>query len=282
MRARPRAAILKESQDIIASVKELDLTRKNLKEQLDIARNKVEEQKKIAELMSALMQRTDIPSEEVTSKRILELQQEIAKAKAIQKEMKDKSNEMHKNIEKSLNMQQKAVQQNKIQERINEIKDSILAEQKRETELKAKQAKLSSDLLKKQVELRGKQELLEKESTEPPDLQQLRKKLNNLQDQVNIISAQKEAFEQEYDDILEQLKAARDKRKIYDSLKEQSETANIDESRSAILESASKNLDLRRYKPLTEEAFSIDNLTELIQECQFLIKCAECELEEEK
>lgn len=280
MRAKPRAAILKESQDTIASVKELDIQRKNLRDQLDFARKRVEEQKKIAELMSALMKRSEIPDENTTTIRIEELKQQIAQAKAKQKELKTQSDAIHENIELSLNMQQKTIQVNKIQDRINEIKDKINSERKRENDLKEKQAKLSSDLLKRQVELRGKQELLEAEINEPPDIQKLRKKLNTLQEQVNIISAQKEAFDQECQDKLEELDQAREKRKLFDQLQSKSDSVSLEASRAAILESAAKNLDMRRYKPLTEEANSIDDLTELIQECQFLIKCAECELDQ--
>lgn len=280
MRAKPRAAILKESQDTIASVKELDIQRKNLRDQLDFARKRVEEQKKIAELMSALMKRSEIPDENTTTIRIEELKQQIAQAKAKQKELKTQSDAIHENIELSLNMQQKTIQVNKIQDRINEIKDKINSERKRENDLKEKQAKLSSDLLKRQVELRGKQELLEAEINEPPDIQKLRKKLNTLQEQVNIISAQKEAFDQECQDKLEELDQAREKRKLFDQLQSKSDSVSLEASRAAILESAAKNLDMRKYKPLTEEANSIDDLTELIQECQFLIKCAECELDQ--
>ena len=179
-RVAPRTPIIHEAQQLKESVKELEQKRNILRSQLEEARQTVENQKKEASLISALMQRAELPDIDETSKRVEELRLQIEETRRQQKEMERKTKQIKKNINKGIEQLEQTSKRDQILAQIRQLEEELKQEQKREDDLKLKNSQLSSDLLKRKVAHKTLQQQLSEEEVEAPDLDGLQRKLNSL------------------------------------------------------------------------------------------------------
>ena len=274
-RVATRTPIIQEAQQLKDSVKELEQKRNALRSELEIARQTVEDQKKEASLISAIMQRNELPDLGETSARVEELQSQIEETKRHQKEMEQKTKQIKKNINKGIEQLEQSSKRDQLLASIRALEEELRQEQKREEEYKLKHSQLSADLLKRKVAKKALLQELDENVVEAPDINALQNKLNSLHDHVEFIEAKKEAFEQEYEATQQDLIDMQQKKKDFLKLQEQNKASNPENTKKSILETAAANLDLRRYKELTDEAKNIDHYADLIDECEALIKLAE-------
>ena len=221
------------------------------------------------------MQRTDLPDLAETSSCVEELQRQIEETKRHQKEMEQKTRQIKKNINKGIEQLEQSSKRDQLISSIRALEEELKQEQKKEEEYKLKHSQLSSDLLKRKVAKKALSQELEENVVEAPDINALQNKLNSLHDHVEFIEAKREAFEQEYEATQQELVDMQQKKEDFLKLQEQNKASNPENTKKYILETAAANLDLRRYKELTDEAKNIDHYTDLIDECEALIKLAE-------
>lgn len=274
-----RAAILRESSELIAYVKELNSKRQQINDDIAEAQKVVGTQKREAELISAIMQRNQIPDINQTQSRVDELKRHIKDQKEEQERLKIQVKELHRYIDDRLSIRDKMALRDQVMAEIQKLKSKLEKESKKESELKLLQTKLSQKLLKKQIEKKSIEQKLAEAEPELPDIDKLLKKKRSVEEQLRILNTRYDVFQQELESVNAELDKAREKKKEFDILNEQIVIYDPDATAEQLLAAASANLSLRRYTELTKDAQNIKDLEILIAECEDLVIRANNELE---
>ena len=120
-----RANIVAESAALLSSVKALEKERNDLKSEITAADARVDEQKKQASLISAIMKRNELPSLDETEQRLSELQAELAANKQRQEELRQQTQELQAQIDYSIAIRGKRAQYEKLLTDIEEYNNSV-------------------------------------------------------------------------------------------------------------------------------------------------------------
>ena len=272
-----RANIVAESAALLSSVKALEKERNDLKSEITAADARVDEQKKQASLISAIMKRNELPSLDETEQRLSELQAELAANKQRQEELRQQTQELQAQIDYSIAIRGKRAQYEKLLTDVRALASTYDTEKQRESDLKLAQTRLSSELLKHQLNKRQIEEKLAQIIEEPPDPIPIQKKKQGLIEQTKLMRKKREIFEQELAEADEHLSELKGKREELVELAQRAEAMDPDEIQHRILEMAAQNLDLRVWKPLVDGTEAeIADMHELEQSCDALIaRCKE-------
>ena len=272
-----RANIVAESAALLSSVKALEKERNDLKSEITAAEARVDEQKKQATLISALMKRNELPSLDETEQRLNELREELAGHKQRQEELRKQTQDLQAQIDYSIAIRGKRAQYEKLLTDVRALASSFDTEKQRENDLKLAQTRLSSELLKNQLNKRQIEDRLAEIVEEPPDPAPIQKKKQGLIEQTKLMRKKREVFEQELTDAEQRLTALKEKRNELVQMAQRAETLDPEEMQRQILDMAAQNLDLRVYKPLVDGTEAeIAEMHELEQSCDALItRCNE-------
>lgn len=265
--------IIKESAALLSQVKSLDNQRTILKQQIEAAKETIEKQKRLAEHMSALMRRDDLPNLEDTKERLNELREQIDNARQFQNELRAQSQQIQDRIDYSIAVRDKRSQYDKIVAEVRKLSNTLEEEKQKENELKLKHSHLSSVLLKNQQEKRSMEQRMNTPIEPSPEIEPIKKKHTSLAKHIELVQTKKEAFEQELQECMIELTELRKKREQLDELNTKVESFDPEQLQNQILAAASNNMDLRRYhslKPGTDKEMS--EIRNLIDEVSITIE----------
>lgn len=272
-----RANIVAESAALVSNVKSLENQRRDLKDRIKSIEQRIGDQKRQAELISAVMKRDELPSLEDTQNRVDELRKQIEENRQKQIEFKTQAQDLQAQIDFSIAVRSKKTQYEKLSSDIRSLAAAFDAEKQRESDLKLKQTNLSSELLKAHLKKKQMEEKLTETVEAPPDVSTLQKKRQALVQQTKLVKQKREVFEQELYDAEEKLSELQDKQNELVSMANKIEEIDPMQLQLDMLEMAAENMDLRVYKPLTDDTSAIlEEIHELEESCAALIeKCYE-------
>lgn len=267
-----QANALAESASLLAKVKALDNQRSELKEQIEEAKRIIEKQKLEAELISALMKRSELPSLEETRDKLQELNNQIEETRQLQRDLQEESRDLQTQIDRSIAIREKRAKYEKLYSEVKVIMNNYEAEKAREKELKLNHSQLSSELLKNKYAKRQIEQQLAAEVEPPPDLEPLQRKKQSLIDQTRLVQNKREIFTQELADALERHQAMVAEQQRYNEMAEKVDTKDPLDIQRQVLEMAATNLDLHQFKQLDPEIASrISQIRKLTEHCDMLI-----------
>ena len=267
-----QANIVTESAALLAKVKSLGNQRNELKEKIEEAKSVIDRQKQEAELISALMQRGELPQLSETRTQLSELSARIEDARRQQSELQQRSRELQAQIDLSIAIREKRAKKEKLYSEMKVLMNTYEAEKAREKDLKLRHSQLSSDLLKNQFTKRQIEQKLAVELPQPPDIEPLQRKKQSLIDQTRLVQNKQEIFSQELQDAMKKHEVVLKEKQKYDQLTEKIESIDSIALQRQILEMAATNADLRRYRQLEPGvAEKLAEMKQLTETCGALI-----------
>jgi chromosome segregation ATPase len=267
-----RLGVVAGASALLSRAKALEFQRNELRDQLQAARRRIEDQKHEAELIDALLARADLPSLKETQRRLVELRELIEAEKQQQLKLKDESAELQLSIDASISLREKKSQSEKVAADVKSLSVKVEEERQREQSLLFRQSQLSSQLLKAQLLKKKYERELASELEPAIEVVPLEKKKKSLVDQTRLVQAKREAFEQELSASFDELEELKIHKVKLTEMAERAETLDPPELRRRILAGAADNIDLRGYRPPPSEAHSvIEELRKLSEECSHLI-----------
>ena len=267
-----QANIVTESAALLAKVKSLGNQRNELKEKIEEAKSVIDRQKQEAELISALMQRGELPQLSETRTQLSELSARIEDARRQQSELQQRSRELQAQIDLSIAIREKRAKKEKLYSEMKVLMNTYEAEKAREKDLKLRHSQLSSDLLKNQFTKSQIEQKLAVELPQPPDIEPLQRKKQSLIDQTRLVQNKQEIFSQELQDAMKKHEVVLKEKQKYDQLTEKIESIDSIALQRQILEMAATNADLRRYRQLEPGvAEKLAEMKQLTETCGALI-----------
>jgi len=269
-----RNNILNDVSNQLNNLKKLENIRNSLREDIDIYKNTIAEQKRQAELLLFAQSLEYLPDQSEISEKIKCANNLIQELVCERKEIKNMIIIEKKRIDNSIRLKNEEYEGRCIQDQIKILKESIIIEEQKESASKIAYSQLSSRVLQLQSQMCMLEKDLSEEEVEPIDLDALKQKSLNLQDQLIHLETKNKAFSLEYSDITMKLESMRKSQEEFNEKRQKVSSINTVALKHEIIESAAINMGLRMYKPLTSDASEISKYTFLVDEVEDLIKIA--------
>ena len=271
-----RGKVISETASLLSQVKDLELKRDTIRNQIQQCNEIIEKQKHEANTLSLMISATSIPSLEETTEKISFLKQQISKNQKIQESLQSHLQELRNEVDEAVTLREKKKRYDKLLTEYKSLSKQFDQEKQRENDLKAQSSQISSALLrlelaKKQIEAK----FIEYESSQKVDLSSLHRKNHSLSEQVKLLGAKRALFEQEIEISKQNLIETRAKKQSVEELIEKINSIDSESFRDQLLDMASMNLELHKFAPIEQETSEkITAINNLVDSCESLIEFA--------
>jgi hypothetical protein len=252
-----RAEVVAQASSVVSRARFLEEQRNSLLEQIEAAKQRIEDQKSWGGLLAALISRDDLPSLQETRERISTLRRAIESEKQQQVTFQNQTANFQSSIETSIAMRQKRAQYDKVATDTRSLSLLLDDERQKESRLKFQQSQLSAEILRTQLNKTRLEQRLSAELEPQVDLTSFQKKKKSLLEQTELVLAKRQAFEQELVETTDQLERLRIRQNQLKQIAGRSEGIDVATLQNQILERATENVDLRSYQALPRDAESL-------------------------